>query len=105
MRRRQDFEEYVAAMEECGVPEHMHHALAEYLTDGFLVGGFLSAVLTNDLKDAVGRADHININALPNYVRFLYNHAPSTAWGSVEAVDAWIVAMREQLEMERAEGR
>lgn len=72
------------------IPEHMHGALKRYIDDGILPGGFLSAVLQNNLKEAVGRADHLNMDKLPDYIRFLYNFAPSPCWGSEEKVSAWI---------------
>ncbi len=74
------------------IPEHMHGALKRYIEDGILPGGFLTAVLQNNLKEAIGRADHLNMDQLPNYVRFLYNFAPGPCWGSPEKVAAWVDA-------------
>lgn len=53
-------------------------------------GGFLTAVLENNLKKAVERADLSNLPAIPNIVCYLYNECPSTCWGGKEAVDAWL---------------
>lgn len=72
------------------LPEHMRQAMQYYIEHRILPGGFLTAVLENNLRDAVARADHINKNLLAEYVEFLYNDAPSTCWGSPEKVNAWI---------------
>ena len=68
----------------------MLDALRRYLFEGSPPGDFLSAVLSNDLREAVGRADDDNIRAIPAYIALLYNEAPGTAWGSPENVSAWL---------------
>ena len=72
------------------VPAHMHGGLIRYLEQGIMPGGFLSAVLTNDLKRACASADHINIRRIPDIVSFLYNFAPGPCWGSEEKVTEWV---------------
>ena len=82
------------AIAEYGVPDHCADGLAGYLTRDYRdIGDFLIAVLSNDLKSAVMRADDINRHALYQYVHFLYAVAPAQAWGSPEAVSAWLNAM------------
>ena len=53
------------------------------------VGGFLAAVLTNDLFGALGRADADNRAALFTICDYVYNELPSICWGSKEKVAAW----------------
>ena len=65
-------------------------SLRRYIDQHIPTGGFLEAVLSNDLKEAVGRADEDNMRVLPELVGFLYNEAPGTCWGSPERVRAWI---------------
>lgn len=78
------------AIEKYGVPEHCALPLARYLTgEQVFVGRFLYAVLTNNLTETYGSADSINQSKLRNYIRFLYNEAPSSAWGSPDDVHAW----------------
>ena len=72
------------------IPEHMQESIRSYIEERLEPGGFLTAVLSNDLTQAVLRADAININRLPNYVQFLYWHVPSESWGSPERVTAWL---------------
>lgn len=75
---------------ESGIPYHMHEGLINYIEKGVPAGGFLSAVLTNDLVFAVMRADTYNRHALVNYIEWLHTHAPSSCWGSWENYEAWL---------------
>jgi len=72
------------------IPEHMRGPLRRYIENGIQPGGFLLAVLCNDLMDACLRADATNINRLPDYVNFLYNSAPPPCFGARERVAKWI---------------
>lgn len=40
---------------------------------GYLGGSFVQAVVDNNLMEAFGRADHINLNAIRFYVYLIYN--------------------------------
>jgi len=73
-----------------GIPDYMHDGLVEFILHGRPVGNFLTAVLSNNLKEACGRADDTNLQLLPNYVRFLYNHAPVGCWGTEERMESWM---------------
>lgn len=72
------------------VPQHTQDALARYVEDRLEPGGFLQAVLTNDLFRAVSRADIVNQQRLPAIVRFIYNRCPMGCHGSQEAYEAWL---------------
>ena len=72
------------------LPRSTWPAMRRYLFSGVEPGHFLTAVLTNNLLDSCNRADDENILLLPNYIKFLYNCVPGNAWGSAEAVTAWI---------------
>lgn len=67
-------------------------SLERYVQTGCPVGGFLSAVLCNDLVDACGKADMHNIEVIPVYAAWLYNVAPRDSWGSREKMEAWTKA-------------
>lgn len=71
------------------IPERMTPALERWIERGQLPGEFLQAVLRNDLREAVGRADPENLAALPAYVGYLYNEAPAGCYGSPEKMAAW----------------
>lgn len=68
------------------VPAHTKQSIQLYVEKRIPPGGFLLAVLTNDLKGAVGRADEKNRRALPDIVKFLYNYIPARIWGDEKAV-------------------
>jgi hypothetical protein len=72
------------------LPVHCRPGLAEYIMDGRPVGGFLTAVLRNDLMDAACRADGENATRLKDYALFLSNCAPNFCHGSRTRVDEWI---------------
>jgi hypothetical protein len=64
--------------------------IRHYIELGQPVGDFLRAVICNDLKNAVGHADDVNVHNLPAYCAYLHNHAPSDCHGSPEKYKAWI---------------
>lgn len=79
------------AKREYGVPEHCAYSLCNYFWgDNRPLGGFITAVLENDLCKASLKADDTNYKRLRNYARFIYNVAPDNAWGSPEKVKAWL---------------
>lgn len=85
------------------IPKHMMEKIREYIFEHHPVGHFLTAVICNDLKDAVGKADDENLPNLAAYVGFFYNEAPGTCWGSKEKMDQWLASPptgRERLETE-----
>lgn len=75
------------------IPKHTQGAIERWVDHGLFPGGFLEAVLTNDLFGAVGRADSENIRALKDIVMFVYNEVPSSAWGSKEQMQAYAKQM------------
>lgn len=68
------------------VGEDITGTLERYHNHKIMPGGFLMAVLENDLSGACGRADSDNIKILPQIVGYIYNHFPSNAWGSEEKI-------------------
>lgn len=72
------------------IPDRMMGGIKRYIAEGIPPGDFLTAIICNDLKEAVGRADEENVANLPAFVSFFYNHAPSTCWGSTERMRAWM---------------
>ena len=70
-------------------PAHMQKGLLAYLYQGRPPGGFLAAVLQNDLWRAALQADATNARFLAAYGTIL-NAMPQEAWGSQEAVKRWI---------------
>ncbi len=72
------------------IPAHMREGIRAYVEERRPIGHFLTALLSNDLKNAALRADDENRAALPDWVGFIYEYAPSDCWGSPEAVAAWL---------------
>lgn len=72
------------------VPEHLRDGLLRYLDLHIRPGHFLTAVLENDLREAMGRADIGSRAGLFDLVGYLYNKAPGGAWGSKQAVKLWL---------------
>ena len=64
-------------------------ALRRYIDKRMVVGGFLEAVLSNNLTAAVAHADARNARALPNIACYLHNEAPIECWGSSEKYKEW----------------
>jgi hypothetical protein len=80
------------------IPDRMMGGLTRYIEEGIMPGDFLTAVLENDLMEAVGRADDENAANLPAYIGYLYNVAPSNCFGSREKVKAHYARKRAERE-------
>lgn len=76
-------------MQRAGLPGHMTDGLTHYILHGVKPGSFLCAVLCNDLKEAVVRADEVNRQRLLDYVHFLVQWTGPDIWGSKEAFETW----------------
>lgn len=74
------------------IPGRMMDGIDLYVNEGVKPGGFLQAVICNDLKEAFGRADDENFHNIPAYINYFYNDAPAACWGSKEAMKAWVKA-------------
>lgn len=72
------------------IPPHMMESLLRYRDQHCPVGDFLKAVISNDLTEAVQRADDTNVWIIPVYVSWLYNEAPGGSWGNDQAYTDWI---------------
>jgi hypothetical protein len=73
------------------IPDYMRDGIKMYIERGIAhPGGFLTAIIQNDLKEAVRRADDTNRRLLANYVDFFYNYAPIDCWGSPDKMAKWI---------------
>lgn len=90
-REAQDENVCLKAMFDAGVPAHLRGGLMRYLLYRIPPGHFLLAVLSNDLKEAMGRADVDSRAGLFNIVSFLYNNAPSSCWGNPDKVHEWLM--------------
>ena len=74
------------------VPQHNWEGLLLWVNEGIEPGGFLQAVLRNDLRGAFERADMINRFCIREILCWLVTEAPVGCWGSAEDYDAWKAA-------------
>lgn len=58
------------------IPERLQGGLLRYVEHGIQPGGFLTAVITNDLSNATGRADAESLEALPLIVQWFQANYP-----------------------------
>jgi len=72
------------------IPLLLREGLTHYIIDHQPVGGFLTAVLQNNLHRGVVLADPISFLALPTIVCFIQNEAPRLCHGSPDRVKAWL---------------
>jgi len=72
------------------IPDRMMGGIRRYIDEKIKPGEFLTAVICNDLAEAVGQADDENINNLPAYVSYFYNLAPAICHGSKKKMDEWL---------------
>jgi hypothetical protein len=71
------------------IPRSTKESLTAYVLFARPVGGFLYAVLTNNLRESVNNGDLENLRGLPALVAYLFNMVPMSCWGSNEKVSAW----------------
>lgn len=72
------------------LPEHLKEVLIIYAEQKRRTGSFLEAVLSNNLFEAINRADFLSKYHLPVITDFIYNQLPCESWGSKEAVEKWL---------------
>ncbi len=65
-------------------------SLKRYVKQRIPTGGFLRAVLENDLFRAIDRADDDNRRDIHEICMYIYNEIPLTCWGSPEKVEQWL---------------
>ncbi len=70
------------------LPEHLREGMKRYIEERIEPGKFLMSVLSNDLTNACFRCDPQHL--LVDIVRWVYNEAPSTCWGSPDKVKGWL---------------
>jgi hypothetical protein len=80
-------------------PARVQSSLEAYVR-GLPPGDFVRAVLSNDLNEAIARADDVNIHALPHIVAYCRERLPAVAWGSSERVNRWLSKGRDSTRTE-----
>ena len=72
------------------VPRHTREAIDGYLLNGWMPGGFLTAVICGDLFRAVDTADTANRQMLWAVARWISHNAPRESWGSAQIMRDWM---------------
>jgi hypothetical protein len=71
------------------VPEGAAYSLGTWVFFGKNIGGgFVNAILENDLVEAYSRADSSNTRIMEVYARWLHNDAPGGSWRK-ENFESW----------------
>ena len=78
------------------IREEMKEAIDQYAEQGQPLGDFLTALLANDLMEALGRADDGNRRDIFQLCMYVYNEIPSLSHGSYAIVKAWIAKKKEE---------
>lgn len=71
------------------LPEHIREGMRLYIEHGVLPGGFLEAVIENNLVESFARADDINLERMFYIAKFVYAEMPMKSWGSKEKMITW----------------
>ena len=72
------------------IPAITREALDRYSVHHVPTGGFLRAVLSNDLMEAMGRADEENRAAIFDICGYVHNELPGNCHGSPDRVREWV---------------
>jgi len=72
------------------IPRRILQSLNQYIHRRLEPGGFLKAVLMNDLSGALSHADPDCLQSLKTLHHHLYWHAPSECWGNAKRVQEWL---------------
>lgn len=77
------------------IEQRFKESLDRYVNEKVSTGGFLEAVLENNLTEAFGRADLEAMDNLRHIVCYCYNEIPGICWGSKEKVANWLQPEKE----------
>lgn len=72
------------------IPKEIEETLKRYVEDRIETGGFLRAVLSNDLYLAAMRADPVNRHLLVDITLYVWHELPMECRGTPEKVAAWL---------------
>jgi hypothetical protein len=72
------------------LPSNLHNGLVNYVEIGCPTGHFLQAVIENNLREAVLRADEVSLKLLPWVWAWLHFYTPGQCHGSPKEFKDWI---------------
>ena len=71
-------------------PAHILDAIHSYAAFKKRPGGFVQALLRNDLMGAYRAADQPSLRGLGDVLRYLHREVPHSCWGSAATVEEWL---------------
>lgn len=74
------------------VPGHIMFSLKQYAFYGQQTGSCLLGILSNDIYNAVGRADNETAANLADIIKFIIRELPANSYGSKFNVDEWLAS-------------
>jgi len=72
------------------IPLVTFNGLERYVIKGIRPGGYLNAVICNNLFQALGQADQHNRHAIGTLATFINSKCPAACFGNPELVQDWI---------------
>lgn len=87
------------------LPSDVVDTVRGYIEHGRQPGGFMLALLSNDLKETMKRADDRNRRRVFELVAWFYNEAPAGCQGSPEKVQIWLTDADHRNGVLRATGK
>ena len=72
-----------------GIPVNLHQPIVDYVQFGMPLGGYLTAIVSNDLTGAIGQCSTGDMTEIKFIVDFFYNNIPGSCWRSREAMTKW----------------
>lgn len=70
--------------------QRMRDGVERYIRGHVEPGKFLRAVISNDLREAIGQADAENFAHLREWVQWFHWEAPGSCHGSAAAMQRWL---------------
>jgi len=71
-------------------PVHILDSINRYVEHKLEPGGFVTAVLSNSLVEALNQADPQSLRGLRDIVGYCHWEIPSPCWGSPAKIEAWL---------------
>lgn len=88
------------------IPQELIEGLILYRDEIIKPGGYLTAILENNLFDAVGKGDTVNLLVLKELCVYIYHELPGDIWGSKEIVEKYLAnPIKAQLEVIQVMGK
>lgn len=71
------------------IPDYMIEPVVAYIFDGEPLGGFLTALFSNNLTETYLCADIHNLSHIKDWAAVLYHDIPMGCWGSKQHINNW----------------